>query len=90
MSSITSSLNNLLSSILDILKSILATFYSAFQTLFSTTSSLLNSIVDLCSGLFGFILSNIVIIGFLIAAFVGYSAYQQKQGRNKKGMLKTN
>lgn len=32
---------------------------------------------------------NIVIIGLLVAAFVGYSAYQQKQGRNKKGMLKT-
>lgn len=32
---------------------------------------------------------NIVIIGLIVAAFVGYSAYQQKQGRNKKGMLKT-
>ncbi|KAL8766906.1 MAG: hypothetical protein Q9209_006454 [Squamulea sp. 1 TL-2023] len=90
MSSITSSLNNLISSFLDILKSIFATFYSAFETVFTTASSLMNSIVDLFSGLLGFILSNIVIIGFLVAAFVGYSAYQQKQGRNKKGMLKTN
>lgn len=32
---------------------------------------------------------NIVIIGFLVAAFVAYSAYQQKQGRNKKGVLKS-
>ncbi|KAL8915664.1 MAG: hypothetical protein Q9172_006782 [Xanthocarpia lactea] len=89
MSSITSSLSNLVSSFLDILKSIFLTFYSALETVFATASSLLHSIADLFSGLVGFILGNIVIIGFLVAAFVGYSAYQQKQGRNKKGALKT-
>ncbi|KAI4097985.1 MAG: hypothetical protein LQ339_006646 [Xanthoria mediterranea] len=104
MSSITSSLNNLISSFLDILKSIFNTFYSALETVFATASSLLSSIVDLFSGFVGFVLDhrpwkankvrrkptgNIVIIGLLVAAFVGYSAYQQKQGRNKKGMLKT-
>ncbi|KAI4223432.1 MAG: hypothetical protein L6R36_005424 [Xanthoria steineri] len=89
MSSITSSLNNLISSFLDILTSIFNTFYSALETVFATASSLLSSIVDLFSGFVGFILGNIVIIGLIVAAFVGYSAYQQKQGRNKKGMLKT-
>ena len=31
------------------------------------------------------VLGNIVVIGLLIAAFVGYSAYQQKQGRTASG-----
>ncbi|KAL8679714.1 MAG: hypothetical protein Q9186_004032 [Xanthomendoza sp. 1 TL-2023] len=89
MSSITTSLSNLLSSFLEILRSILSTFYSALETVFATASSLISSIIDLFSGAVGFVLGNIVIIGFLVAAFVGYSAYQQKQGRNKKGALKS-
>ncbi|KAI4231639.1 MAG: hypothetical protein L6R40_007672 [Gallowayella cf. fulva] len=89
MSSITTSLSNLLSSFLDIIRSIFLTFYSALETVFTTASSLISSIVDLFSGAVGFIFGNIAIIGVLVAAFVGYSAYQQKQGRNKKGMLKT-
>lgn len=35
--------------------------------------------------MFGVRIGNIVIIGLLVAVFVGYSAYQQKQGRDKKG-----
>ncbi|KAL8831877.1 MAG: hypothetical protein Q9170_005104 [Blastenia crenularia] len=89
MSSITSSLSDLLSSFLSILRSIFDTFYSAIETVFTTASSLISSIVDLFSGFVGFIFGNIVIIGLLIAAFVGYSAYQQKQGRNKKGAVKS-
>ncbi|KAI4170673.1 MAG: hypothetical protein LQ343_004771 [Gyalolechia ehrenbergii] len=89
MSSISSSLSNLTSSFLSIIRSIFDTFYSAFETLFATTSALIGSIVDLFSGFVGFVLGNIVIIGFLVAAFVAYSAYQQKQGRNKKGVLKS-
>ncbi|KAL9009720.1 MAG: hypothetical protein Q9173_005279 [Seirophora scorigena] len=103
MSSITASLQDLLSSILSVFGSIFNTFYAAFDTLFATASSLLHSIADMMSGLVGFVLGlarkkadwcikttgNIVIIGFLVAAFVGYSAYQQKAGRNKKGALKT-
>lgn len=34
-------------------------------------------------------IGNIVVIGFLVGAFVAYSAYQQKQGRNKKGVVKS-
>ncbi|KAL8920635.1 MAG: hypothetical protein Q9208_006117 [Pyrenodesmia sp. 3 TL-2023] len=87
--SITSSLSDLLSSFLSIIRNILSSFYHAFETVFATASSLVASIADLMRGFVGFIFGNIVIIGFLIAAFVGYSAYQQQSGRNKKGQLKT-
>ncbi|KAL8747881.1 MAG: hypothetical protein Q9184_007541 [Pyrenodesmia sp. 2 TL-2023] len=87
--SITSSLSDLFHSFLSILRNILSTFYHAIETVFATASSLISSLADLMRGFLGFILSNIVIIGFLVAAFVGYSAYQQNLGRNKKGQLKT-
>ncbi|KAI4169487.1 MAG: hypothetical protein LQ348_007264 [Seirophora lacunosa] len=89
MSSLSASLQNLISAILSIFNSLFHTFYAAFDTLFTTASNLLHSIADLMSGFVGFVLGNIVIIGFLVAAFVGYSAYQQKAGRNKRGGLKT-
>ncbi|KAI4209816.1 MAG: hypothetical protein LQ351_007285 [Letrouitia transgressa] len=88
MSSITHSLNNLLTSFLNVIRAIFDTAFSAIETVFATASSAIASIADLALGLFNWILSNIVIIGLLVAAFVGYSAYQQKQGRNKKGQVK--
>ncbi|KAL8896796.1 MAG: hypothetical protein Q9207_007534 [Kuettlingeria erythrocarpa] len=87
--SITSSLSDLLSSFVSIIQGILSSFYHAIETVFATATSLLSSIADLMSGFARFMLDNIVIIGFLIAAFVAYSAYQQQTGRNKKGQLKT-
>ncbi|KAI4159241.1 MAG: hypothetical protein LQ342_006761 [Letrouitia transgressa] len=103
MSSITHSLNNLLASFLNVIRAIFDTAFSAIETVFTTASSAIASIADLALGLFNWILrdfvvymeangagfaGNIVIIGLLVAAFVGYSAYQQKQGRNKKGQVK--
>ncbi|KAL8791711.1 MAG: hypothetical protein Q9195_005718 [Heterodermia aff. obscurata] len=78
MSSITSSLSSLLHSILDIFRSILETLLHFLQTVFATAQNLVASTIDLAGGLVHFILSNIIIIGVLIAAYVGYTAYRQK------------
>ncbi|MCJ1256280.1 hypothetical protein MMC24_004101 [Lignoscripta atroalba] len=85
MSSITTSLSNLLTSILDIFRSLIAIFFSGIQSLFSIFSTLVNDITSLATGAVGFVLNNIVIIGILIAAAVGFSAYQQNTGRRAAG-----
>jgi len=43
------------------------------------------SILGLFQGLIAFLLNNIVIIGVIIAGFVGYSAYQQRQHKTVTG-----
>ncbi|KAK0515224.1 hypothetical protein JMJ35_002603 [Cladonia borealis] len=89
MAGIFDGLTNLISSILEIFQGILSTILSAFQSVFSIIQNLLSSILglfqnlissvfDLMSGAVGFVLGNIVIIGVLVAAYVGYSAYTQK------------
>ncbi|KAL9119052.1 MAG: hypothetical protein Q9187_004391 [Circinaria calcarea] len=78
MSSILTSLQNLLSALL-------STITSAFESVFAVFSTLIAQIYSLCLGLFNFLLGNIVIIGILAAAFVGYTVYAQRQGGRVKG-----
>ncbi|MCJ1300468.1 hypothetical protein MMC08_003265 [Hypocenomyce scalaris] len=85
MTGITSSLSNLLGSILDIFRSILNTLLSSLQGVGAVCVTSLSSIFDLAKGLFEFLLGNIVIIAVLVVAFVGYTAFQQRQGRGVAG-----
>ncbi|KAL2044726.1 hypothetical protein N7G274_002500 [Stereocaulon virgatum] len=78
MASIMDGLSNLLSSIFEIFQGLINTVLSALQSVFGLFRNLIASVFDMMSGLVGFILGNIVIIGVLVAAFVGYSAYTQK------------
>jgi len=88
MTGITSSIANLLQSIWDVFASLVNTLLSGVQGVFALVATAVHSVVDLMSGLVGFLLGNIVIIGVLVAAFVGYSAYQQKSGRTVGGSSK--
>ncbi|KAK4696898.1 hypothetical protein P7C71_g1093, partial [Lecanoromycetidae sp. Uapishka_2] len=78
MSGIVDGLSNLVSSIFEIFQGIFNTIFSAIQSVFGLAGDLISSIFDLMSGVVGFILGNIVIIGIIVAGFVGYSAYRQK------------
>ncbi|KAG7007608.1 hypothetical protein G7Y79_00009g027170 [Physcia stellaris] len=78
MANATDSLTSLLTSILDIFRSIIETLFHTIQTVFATAQNLISSTVDLAGGVVQFVLSNVVIIGVLIAAYVGYTAYKQK------------
>ncbi|MCJ1477803.1 hypothetical protein MMC13_006476 [Lambiella insularis] len=100
MAGIVESIGNIISSImglfasifqtiLDIFASIFHAIISAIQSVFSVIGTLGRDLVDLMSGLVGFLLGNIVIIGVLIAAFVGYTVFQQRQGKSVTGK-KTN
>ncbi|CAF9922196.1 hypothetical protein IMSHALPRED_005612 [Imshaugia aleurites] len=90
MSSLISGLENLVSSLFEILTGILNSVVSAIQSVFGLARDLIASIFDLMSGVVGFVLGNIVIIGLLVAAYVGYSAYRQKnQGGGITGGLKS-
>ncbi|KAL6714344.1 hypothetical protein ACLMJK_007767 [Lecanora helva] len=97
MSGIISGLQHLFSSVIEIFTGIINTIVSLFQsaltTLLAAFSSLLElfqsliaSIFDLMSGMIGFVLGNIVIIGVLTAAYVGYSAYKQKNNQGGRGI----
>jgi len=89
MSSLASGISNLFSSLFEILGGILNSVFSAVQSVFGLAQDLISSIFDLMSGLVGFVLCNIVIIGVLVAAYVGYSAYRQKnQGGGVTGGVK--
>ncbi|MCJ1263499.1 hypothetical protein MMC22_003369 [Lobaria immixta] len=78
MSSIVSSVSDLISSIFEVFRSIFATIISALDSVLAVFTNLVRSVFDLMSGLVGFVLGNIVIIGVIIAAYVGYTAYKQK------------
>ncbi|MCJ1436006.1 hypothetical protein MMC27_005384 [Xylographa pallens] len=96
MSSILASLRSLVSSIIGLITSIIQTIANVFTSLLSAVVSGIESVFglfgtlgkdafDLVSGLVGFLLGNIVIIGMLVAAFVGYTVYQQRQGKSVSG-----
>ncbi|KAF6227959.1 hypothetical protein HO133_007687 [Letharia lupina] len=78
MSSVATGISNLISSLFEILTGIVRSVFSAVQSVFGLARDLIASIFDLMSGLVGFVLGNIVIIGVLVAVYVGYSAYRQK------------
>ncbi|MCJ1294146.1 hypothetical protein MMC34_005703 [Xylographa carneopallida] len=96
MSSILSSLRALLSSIVGLVASVLQTIAHLFtsalnlvvsgvEAVFGLFGTLGRDAFDLVSGLVGFLLGNIVIIGVLVAAFVGYTVFQQRQGKSVSG-----
>ncbi|MCJ1411402.1 hypothetical protein MMC19_005491 [Ptychographa xylographoides] len=85
MTGITSSISALISSIIQIFTSILNTILNGVQSVAAVAGTLVKDVFDLASGLVGFLLGNIVIIGVLIAAFVGYTVYQQRQGKSLSG-----
>ncbi|KAL9132715.1 MAG: hypothetical protein Q9175_006112 [Cornicularia normoerica] len=100
MPSLASGISNLFSSLFEILSGIVNGVISALQSvfglardvitsIFDMVAGLVTSIFDLMSGLVGFVLGNIVIIGVLVAVYVGYSAYRQKnQGGGVTGGVK--
>ncbi|MCJ1392890.1 hypothetical protein MMC18_005762 [Xylographa bjoerkii] len=96
MSSILQSLRDLAASIVGLFASVLQTvvgiftslvraFVSGVEAVFGLFGTLGKDAFDLVSGLVGFLLGNIVIIGVLVAAFVGYTMYQQRQGKSVTG-----
>jgi len=96
MSSILASLRSLVSSIIGLFASVIQTIAGIFTSIlraivsgiesaFGLFGTLGKDAFDLVSGLVGFLLGNIVIIGVLVAAFVGYTMYQQRQGKSVSG-----
>jgi len=81
MTGITSAVTNLFSSLLGVITYILNVILAVFQSSFAVLATGLQDIFGLVKWLAGFILSNILVIGLLGAAFVAYTAYQQRQGR---------
>jgi len=79
MASIVDSLTSLISSILNAI-------LSAFQYVFAVFQNLLSAVIDLVQKFAGFILGNIVIIGILAAAVIGYGAYNRQQ-QQKQGIM---
>ena len=74
--------SGLISSIVDLMSGLIGFILGKHPHSCTYNSGFQDANVCICAS------GNIVIIGLLIAAFVGYSAYQQKQGRNKKGQTK--
>jgi len=85
MTGILTSISNLLQSILDVFTSLFNTLFSSIQGVFALAATAVQSVLGLFQGLIGFLLNNIVIIGVIIAGFVGYSAYQQRQHKTVTG-----
>ena len=85
MTGITTSISNLVSSILQTIQGIFSTLLSSVQGVLSVFATALGSIADLSRGLVELVLGNIVLIGILVAAFVGYSAYAQRRGQTLQG-----
>lgn len=95
MSSITHSLQNLLTALFD---TILSTFQSVFAVFTTLITQLYELSLGLLNFLLGELFfrfwrqggalmclpGNILIIGVLVAAFVGYTLYAQKQGGRVK------
>ncbi|TVY85075.1 hypothetical protein LSUE1_G000795 [Lachnellula suecica] len=92
MPSLVESLGNFVASIFHaftaVLGSIAAVFQSTFsaiigvfQTALSAVGTTISGLAHTFEGLVKFLLSNIVVIGVLAAGFVGYTVYQQRQGR---------
>ncbi|MCJ1325036.1 hypothetical protein MMC10_001698 [Thelotrema lepadinum] len=85
MTGILSSIQNLLQSILDIFKGLFNTILSGLEGVFALTGTAVEDVAALAKSLVDLVLGNIVIIGVLIAALVGFSAYQQRQGKAVNG-----
>jgi len=85
MTGITSSISNLIQSIYGIFAGVINTVLSGVQGVFAVFGTLIANIADLARSAVSLVLGNIVIIGVVVAAFVGYSAYQQRRGRQVQG-----
>jgi len=81
MAGITNAIEDLISSILGIFHSLFNTVFASLEGVGAVFATFVSSVFDLGSALIGFILSNIVVIGILAAAFVGYTAYLNRQGK---------
>ncbi|ESZ92512.1 hypothetical protein SBOR_7104 [Sclerotinia borealis F-4128] len=67
------------SSIIAVLQSILNTILGLINAFFSAIGAAVAGIVQTFEGLFNFLLSNIIVIGALVATFFAYQIYQQRQ-----------
>lgn len=79
MAGVIDSLSSLLSSILSTVQGIFSSIFHLFGAALATVQNFVSSVVAMAGGLVNFLLSNIVIIGVLVAAYVGYTAYAQKR-----------
>ncbi|TVY14079.1 hypothetical protein LARI1_G007843 [Lachnellula arida] len=88
VSSIFHAFTAVLGSIVAVFQSIFNAFLGVIQTAFAAVGTAISGLAQTFEGLVKFLLSNIVVIGVLVAGFAGYTYYQRSQGRaattNKK------
>ncbi|KAF2840428.1 hypothetical protein M501DRAFT_1015481 [Patellaria atrata CBS 101060] len=89
MTSIINGLQNLVASVFEIFGGIINTVLSTLQSFLAVFTTLAKDVLQLFQGLINFMLQNIVIIGVLAAAFVGFTVLTQRQNKpiaHKKGL----
>jgi len=79
-----------LGSILAVFQGIFNAILGVISTAFAAIGTTLSGLAHTFEGLIKFFLSNIVVIGGVIAAFVLYSVYQQRNGRSVTAAPATN
>jgi len=82
LGSIVALFQSVFNAILTVFQSIFNAILGVIQTIFAALGSTISGLVHTFEGLFKFLLSNIVVIGALVAAFFLYSVYQQRNGRS--------
>ncbi|CAF9918338.1 MAG: hypothetical protein GOMPHAMPRED_001493 [Gomphillus americanus] len=81
MASIISALQDIVAGILNFIQAIISTIMSTISGTFSVAGSTVKEGTHATGNLIDLVLSNIIPIGVVIAALVGFSAYQQSRGR---------
>jgi len=88
MAGITSAVQSIIDGIVGVITSILQAIFGVFQGIFGVFNTVLQSGFELTKNLTGFLLSNILVIAVVAAAFFGYTAYVNRAGGTKP-VLKT-
>ncbi|KAH8791990.1 hypothetical protein BGZ57DRAFT_562089 [Hyaloscypha finlandica] len=81
ISSIFGAITAVLSSILAVFQSLVSAIWGIISTAFAAVGTMASGLAHTFEGLVKFLLSNIVVIGGIVAALFVYGAYQQRNGR---------
>jgi len=87
MTGIFSSISSLVEGLVQTITGILNTALSAVQGALAAVASVFAGLAGIAKNLVELVLGNIVIIGVLVAALVGYTAMQQRRGRVQGGSV---
>ncbi|PMD27656.1 hypothetical protein NA56DRAFT_142610 [Hyaloscypha hepaticicola] len=81
ISSIFGAITAVMSSIVAVFQSLISTVFGIIQSLFAAVGTMVSSLAHTFEDLVKFFLSNIVVIGGILAALFLYGVYQQRNGQ---------